>query len=110
MYANQFHYDMAEEHVDPLHDAEEHVEEKLDSGDKATAEAFAEYAYDRISHDELVAAMAALFRVTDSKWRTLRDKLCEDLVAGPLNSLRIAMDQHRSDFIAERAGQVLEGQ
>lgn len=109
MYARQFNYDMAEEPVDPRHEAEEHIEEKLDSGDKATAEAFAEYAYERIGHDEVVAAMAALFRVTDSKWRTLRGRL-DDVVGGPLDCLRIAMEQHRADFIAERAGQVLEGQ
>lgn len=109
MYASQFNYDMAEEPVDPRHEVEDQIGDKLDSGDKATAEAFAEYAYDRIGHDEVVAAMAALFRVTDSKWRHLRDKLCEDLVAGPLDCLRIAMEQHRADFIAERAGQILEG-
>ena len=109
MYASQFNYDMAEEPADPRHEIEEDIGDKLDSGDKDTAEAFAEYAYDVMSHAEIIAAMAALFRVTDSKWRHLRDKLCEDVVAEPLNALRICMDAHRGSFIAERAEQLMEG-
>lgn len=108
MYANQFAYDMAEPDIDPLQEAEERIGDLLDDGDQATAEAFAGYAYGRISRAEIIDAMAALFRVTDSKWRHLRDKLCEDVVSGPLDCLRICMDEYRADFIAERACHIQE--
>ena len=105
MRRGQFAYDnaMPPEPDYAREEAEERIGELLDKGDKDTAEAFAEYAYERMRHDEVVAAMAALFRVTDSKWRHLRDKLCEDLVAEPLDCLRICMEEHRAAFIAERA-------
>ncbi len=105
MYASQFNYDMAEPaHDYALDEAQERVADLLDSGDAKTAKAFAEFAYERIGHDAVVAAMAALFRVSDSKWRTLRDRL-DDVVGEPLDCLRICMDNEcRSRFIAERAG------
>lgn len=107
MYASQFAYDMAEEPVDPRHEVEDRIGDQLDDGDRATAEAFAEYAYDRMRHDDVVAAMAALFRISDSKWRTLRNRL-DDVVGMPLDNLRNCMEAYREDFIAERAGQLLE--
>ena len=107
MYASQFNYDMAEPDIDPLQEAEERAAELLDEGDKATALAFAEYAYGVMSHQEVIEAMAALFRVTDSKWRTLRGRL-DDVVAGPLDCLRICMDEHRENFLAEHATQLME--
>ena len=105
MQAAQWAYDNAEpEHDYAREEAEERIADLLDSGDKETAEAFAEYAYETITHDEIVAAMAALFRVSDSKWRTLRSHL-DDVVGEPLDCLRICMDNEcRSRFIAERAG------
>ncbi|MOA44040.1 hypothetical protein D3C78_1662680 [compost metagenome] len=110
MHRGQFAYDHAEpEHDYAREEVEECIGELLDGGDKATTEAFAEYAYSVMSHQEIIEAMAALFRVTDSRWRTLRDKLCEDLVAGPLDCLRICMDGHREAFITERATQQLKG-
>lgn len=110
MRRGQFAYDHAEpEHDYTREEAEERIGELLDEGDTSTAEAFAEYAYGVMSHAEIIDAMAALFRVTDSKWSHLRDKLCEDLVAGPLECLRICMAGHREAFIAERAAQQLKG-
>lgn len=105
MRRGQFAHDTAE----PKHDyareeAEDRISDLLDSGDKETAKAFAEYAYEVMSHAEIIDAMAALFRVSDSKWRTLRDRL-DDVVGEPLDCLRICMDNEcRSRFIAERAG------
>ncbi|MCM2317832.1 MAG: hypothetical protein NDI93_00705 [Pseudomonas sp.] len=110
MRRGQFAYDHAEpEHDHAREEAEERIGELLDEGDQDTAEAFAEYAYGVMSHAEIIDAMAALFRVTDSKWRHLRDKLCEDVVSGPLDCLRICMGIHRAGFIAERATQQLQG-
>lgn len=105
MRRGQFAHDTAEpEHDYAREEAEDRISDLLDSGDKETAKAFAEYAYEVMSHDEIIDAMAALFRVSDSKWRTLRDRL-DDVVGEPLDCLRICMDNEcRSRFIAERAG------
>lgn len=110
MRRGQFAYDnaMPPEPDYAREEAEDRIGDQLDDGDKETAEAFAEYAYERMSHHEIVDAMAALFRVTDSKWRHLRDQMREDVVSGPLDCLRICMEGHRSNFIAERATQLLE--
>lgn len=110
MCRGQFAHDNAEppEPDYAREEAEDRIGDQLDDGDKETAEAFAEYAYERMSHHEIVGAMAALFRVTDSRWRTLSNRLCEDVVAEPLTALRIGMEEFRKDFIAERAGRMLE--
>ena len=107
MYASQFNYDMAEPEADPIHDAQEHIAEQLDDGDQAIAKAFAEFAFERMGSDEIIDALAALFSVTDSKWRTLRSRL-DDVVGGPLDCLRIAAEEHREAFVSEIAEQLLK--
>lgn len=105
MRRGQFAHDNAEppEPDYAREEAEDRIADLLDSGDEETAEAFAEYAYEAMSHAEIIDAMAALFRVTDSKWRTLRSRL-DDVVGEPLDCLRACMDNEcRARFIAERA-------
>lgn len=109
MYAPQLNYDMAEpEHDYAREEAEERIAELLDSGDEEAAKAFAEYAYETIAHDEIVAAMAALFSVTDSQWRAIRGRL-PDSLGGPLGCLRLGMEASREAFITEQVEQQLEG-
>lgn len=108
MYNSQFNYDMAEEPTDPRHEIEERIGELLDEGDDATTLAFAEFAYDRIGHEEVVIAMAALFRGTQPGIRHIRQRASEDAVSEPLDCLRICMDEHREDFIKHHAEQTME--
>lgn len=102
MRSGQYAYDNAEpEHDYAREEAEERIADLLDSGDQETATAFAEYAYGAMNHAEIIDAMAALFRVSDSKWRTLRDRL-DDVVGEPLNALRTCMGERLKTFIAKR--------
>lgn len=80
--------------------AEEVIDELLRGGDKETAELFADYAYETMhSHNEIINSMAALFSVSDSKWRTIVAGL-DDVLGEPLNALRLAMNERRAVFIA----------
>lgn len=108
MYASQFNYDMAEEPEDPRHDLEERIGDLLDEGDEATTLAFAEFAYQRISHAEVIDAMAALFRGTNPRHRHIRDRAREDEVSEPLACLAICMGEHREYFIKHHAEQIME--